>query len=526
MRAFFREHWRPLSLLSFLGIAHILVYRGVAIDDAFIFYRYGRSLAEGYGLTFNPGQYVEGYTSPLWTLLCGLLHLFPIRAPHPWMQVIGSVFALLSAFLMYFVGREIFQKEHLGWSLFPALLMVATPGWAHYAVSGMETSLHVCLLSGALLLWLSSGLSWRFGVVIGLAGICRPEIPYVFAVFVGLSWLRRFWDEDADWCWFKVVQTCAIFALFWGGWLIFRLDYYGEWLPNTYFAKSTPLLEGLRSGWTYTFNYLKATYFLSLVGLLILAALKRWKGVSIGLLWLLCCLPTLRLGSDWMPFYRFFFHYKAFELALWAYTLWAINDRFALESYLRPGFLVTLYLIVCPFFLTIPTFDNAPEMNKSGLAIQRRYKRLGLFLRKQKPHQIALLDAGAIAYYARVPILDLAGLTNRKIAKSPGQLHKKQFDPMYIFSQRPEWILLRTQGKPLPLGQVKHLKIRSPKGKTVIVSLANEPFLPPRMMFPVERALYLHPVFHKAYDYVQSRTIRKHDGETSYAQHLFRLKKK
>lgn len=42
-------------------------------DDAMISMRYARNLAEGYGLVWNPGERVEGYTNPLWTLWMALI---------------------------------------------------------------------------------------------------------------------------------------------------------------------------------------------------------------------------------------------------------------------------------------------------------------------------------------------------------------------------------------------------------------------------------------------------------------------
>ena len=39
------------------------------MDDAWISFRYARSLVQGHGLTFNPGEWVEGYSNLSWTLL-------------------------------------------------------------------------------------------------------------------------------------------------------------------------------------------------------------------------------------------------------------------------------------------------------------------------------------------------------------------------------------------------------------------------------------------------------------------------
>ena len=53
-------------------------------DDAFISFRYVRNLLEGHGLVFNPGEYVEGYSSFLWVLelsaIWGLSGVAPERA--------------------------------------------------------------------------------------------------------------------------------------------------------------------------------------------------------------------------------------------------------------------------------------------------------------------------------------------------------------------------------------------------------------------------------------------------------------
>src|SRR6266478_8931996 len=44
------------------------------IDDAFINFRYSENLASGLGPVFNPGERVEGYTTPAWVFLLAGLH--------------------------------------------------------------------------------------------------------------------------------------------------------------------------------------------------------------------------------------------------------------------------------------------------------------------------------------------------------------------------------------------------------------------------------------------------------------------
>ena len=38
-------------------------------DDAFISFRYAENFVNGYGFTWNPGVFLEGYTNFLWTVL-------------------------------------------------------------------------------------------------------------------------------------------------------------------------------------------------------------------------------------------------------------------------------------------------------------------------------------------------------------------------------------------------------------------------------------------------------------------------
>src|SRR3954447_14615800 len=58
-------------------------------DDAFISFRYADNLARGNGLVWNAGEYVEGYTNFLWTMIIAgvlWLNLEPVIVS----QVIGT----------------------------------------------------------------------------------------------------------------------------------------------------------------------------------------------------------------------------------------------------------------------------------------------------------------------------------------------------------------------------------------------------------------------------------------------------
>ena len=57
-----------ISAIALGGIARALTLAWIC-DDAFISLRYAANLVAGDGLVYNVGEYVEGYTNLLWTLL-------------------------------------------------------------------------------------------------------------------------------------------------------------------------------------------------------------------------------------------------------------------------------------------------------------------------------------------------------------------------------------------------------------------------------------------------------------------------
>ncbi|HET9915037.1 MAG TPA: hypothetical protein VFQ13_24315, partial [Anaerolineales bacterium] len=70
----------------------------ILFDDAMISMRYAYNLAHGLGLVWNAGEYVEGFTNPLWVGYMALFHLFPIPASQIsfYIQLSGLVFLALN----------------------------------------------------------------------------------------------------------------------------------------------------------------------------------------------------------------------------------------------------------------------------------------------------------------------------------------------------------------------------------------------------------------------------------------------
>lgn len=205
-------------------------------DDAYITFRYALNLANGHGLAFNPGEHVEGFSNPLWTLLLASLHVLTGADLPDIARVAGLFFALATlGYVSLIILRSADAPASLPLSL-ALLLIVLTPGFHVYATAGLEGPMLGFLLTSGLALSLRSSRGSRLSAALlfGLAGITRPEGPlYALLWFLAtlnpaLSFPKLLRMEIGR----LLVMIAPIAA-----WQIFRLTYFGAWLPNTAIAK-------------------------------------------------------------------------------------------------------------------------------------------------------------------------------------------------------------------------------------------------------------------------------------------------
>ena len=299
-------------------------------DDAFISFRYARNLVDGHGLVFNPGERVEGYTNFLWTLeLAGIWALFGVRPEHsaPWLSVLFTAGTL--AVVLYQVARMP-SLRHRGLVAWMSLGLLC--GSATFAVwtsgGGLETRQFTFLVVAAVVL-LSVHRGSRLGLlsasfVLGLASLTRPEGLLIAGCCIGWFVLQSMAGASAldvrgadgkvkrfpavvIWVlkrvdWRAVACLVLPFALMVGAHFLFRFLYYGELLPNTYYAKF------VRPWWDMGLRYYAAagleTGLYLLVPLAAAGAWIRWRSRrdSIYGLSLLCiglhAVYVMRVGGD------------------------------------------------------------------------------------------------------------------------------------------------------------------------------------------------------------------------------------
>jgi len=200
------------------------------MDDAWIHQVYVRSLATEGTLSYNPGTPEAGFSSLLWVLVQVPFHLVGI-APHVYAKLVGLAFCLLAGFGASRVASS------LGASSFGsavALLLVAvTPAFAFSAVSGMEVTLTSALLFHGVA-ELLRGRTARSGVLLGLAGLARPEVGV--SVLVCALWWSLRPDRRAG-VGRDLVRLLAPAALMGGAWMVLNIGLTGHPLPTTFYVK-------------------------------------------------------------------------------------------------------------------------------------------------------------------------------------------------------------------------------------------------------------------------------------------------
>lgn len=210
---------------------------GFPLDDAWIHLVYGRSVAEGGYPAYNSGVPSTGSTSPLWAYVLGLLHVtLRQTALVVWgVKIVGIVLHGATAFLSF---RLVSRMTSSAWSgSLAGVFLGACPVLAATALSGMEIPLGCALCLGGIHFFLKE--RWRMsGVLLGLAGLARPEFGAVILVLAGDAILRVMKGRGARGGFVKFAAPVALFACLFVGW---NLAVDGRPFPATFYAKAMPV---------------------------------------------------------------------------------------------------------------------------------------------------------------------------------------------------------------------------------------------------------------------------------------------
>lgn len=461
-----REGQRNIWLATLLGLivsAVLLVQRGqrywaFTLDDSFITLRYARHLADGLGPIWNSAsEPTEGYTTALWMVLLAAAQVVGIDGL--WFaKASGVVFALgalaVAARLVDHACRYAGLTQWPRLLGLTALFAVAAAYWplGLHAVSGMETTFSCLILtvffclSTRLTCWqrtsesMTSPLGAQLGCAALFATLTRPEAALPCAATIMVHLAQRTRSERMPFA----RQISAWFVLPGAVYLLLRWHHFGLLFPLSFYVKATnqPWFTGLPDvvGFFRPFAVEQPWWIL----LLAYGAVRN-RSVR----------PALIGSGCFALFFIFPEHIMAFEsrymLPLFPLLAAVIGIGLAHAAQQlsalapireRPAFAVALTFVALCACAWFPLPGDARKREQAwldyGHNLQKAHVALARDLAPARASggRIALLDVGAIGYYADWYTIDTFGLNDAHVA-----LTKRQ-DMEYVLAKRPDLLVV------------------------------------------------------------------------------------
>ncbi|MBD3298329.1 MAG: hypothetical protein GF341_06715 [candidate division Zixibacteria bacterium] len=416
-----RQQLIVIALVLVLFVVQVAILYPFGIDDVGISYRYALHLAEGEGLTWNPGgEPVEGYSNLLWVLILAGGKMLGTDI-EPLSKMLGVVLGALNLIMIVMLCRRLWPQSRWWWV--PAGFVVLSPEWIAWTVSGLEiaifgTFLLVGLLGASLQ---GSRRLWLLSVSVAGLALTRPEGAVLGFVLLAVAyWLERRHVKTVRMS--DYLLPLIVLAVVSIGLIVFRLSYYGYPFPNTVVAKFDPAMPSAKQiGWWLV-------YTLPLIASIVIIWQTRtspkqpfvlWTGVALAIVQILIVLPVV-------PVMHFLHRYQIAFLPLLAVAAPAgiefVRRRYSGVAPLTLGILALWSMQGWPAVWS--RMQGDVYMREQQMCIVERLNAL-----KGNP-TVALQDAGRIPFETDLPALDAWGLCDIEIAR-------EGFTPETILRRRP-----------------------------------------------------------------------------------------
>ncbi|MFA6197078.1 MAG: hypothetical protein WC656_10595 [Sulfurimonas sp.] len=433
--------------LVLFGLIHLSLYFTFQPDDTFIYLVYIKNLLQGHGLSFN-GEYVEGFSSVLWVYLNALFAWLPTDYLVI-SKFISGGFYFLIPYLMFKILLIITENKVSKTNI---LILLSTyflyPPLAIWAMAGLETMLYSFWLLFCLYYYFtirsihksSSNQEFKIiGILFGVLATIRPEafalvgIVFLYEMYLFFKTKRMDYKFYTN---FFIAYFIAITIL-----LLWRYSLYGEFLPITAIAKTGNLSHQIVVGLGYIKGFFSDWWPLVLLYVFALLKLFFTKNTLVHS-WNIISFITvtgytlfiIASGADWMQSYRFFI--PIIPIAFITIYLSLVENKVMI-------FIVLLPLIAFFTEKNIPLYKNIQQdisATYGDILIGKYLKNLHL----DSNEYIAVVDAGAIPYYADNKTIDMVGLNNKHIAHLAGTFMQK-YDNDFVLKNRPIYIQIHVQ---------------------------------------------------------------------------------
>lgn len=421
----------PIALaLNYLRFAYTNnKFMGFPLDDPWIHLTFAKNLAQYFSFSYFKDEVVTaGSTSPLYTFILSVM--FFITGNEMLMSyALGITFFAAASFFFYNLSVIEFDKETIFALLCTGIFIMDK--WMNFiADSGMETTLFIFILILSAYLYRKRK-AVPLAISLGLIMWTRPDgIVFIIALVIDYLLVRHYSKDQYELKLFSdsdLKKMGLIFVIFTA--LYFALNYAlsGSILPNTYTAKMIYYSPDLRSRWDFLKNevwlYFKyGSYYLVMWGFLF-SVLKLIydiyrKTYNQNTLYILFALGLVlvyylklpyahRFGRYMMPILPFFFlvaviGFRDFARIINKYTE---NTLFAKSIF--------YILVAIVYYMGITNYEETKELYAAECRyINDRQVKAAKWLATytKEGDIIATHDVGAIGYYSKRKVIDLAGL--------------------------------------------------------------------------------------------------------------------
>jgi hypothetical protein len=418
-----------IALISFLAV-------DTEVDDAFIVYRYVDRLLAQKGLTYNDGEYVEGFTSLLWTLILAVCSFTFKARPHIVAVWMNYAFILSSAISMLWL-LKILRVNNL---LKVASLFLFGISVLYFKVVyfGLEFGLFALLLILFFCFFLASldypnykKMARKDSFLTGFLAVglfaTRPESAVLLPALLLIVYLSQRHNQKIK---TALIYSGCSFVIFLIPIITWRLIYFGELLPNSIIAKSIPFdslfsetapfsrkkLIGM--GFDYIIEAYKFNPSLVFTTILAgLAAVKKIRTLELSLLYFPILWQHIIIiinGGDWMEFSRFITMFVPLFIIILILLLEAFGKESKTISVAGLLIFSSLYL-----YTNIPYLILTAQHLEGSLGKYDSYQIVGQALNDVWLEKDILTPEaiGRIAYFMpNALIRDPAGLTDKVLA--------------------------------------------------------------------------------------------------------------
>jgi tetratricopeptide (TPR) repeat protein len=436
------------------GLAYYYIYYAYSVhnehcfplDDSWIHLTFARNIIEYGSYSYYKNEMITaGSTSPLYTLLLSLGYIF-IKNEYLLSFSVGILCFSLTTLAIFLLSRIIYSENWLG--IFAAVIFALDRWMNFFADSGMETPLYILLLVITYYYYFKRK-AVISGLMLGLTMWARPDaVAFIFAIivdyFIFLYFKRKSGEENRSIGIFSnvdLIKFISVFGLIIAIYITMNLILSGTILPNTFSAKTVYYTPEFRSRSDFlkyeVWGYFTSTSYSLLIAPFIFGILKiiydkiklKYNPLLPAGLFILSLiflywykLPFAAVKGRYLvpiiPFYIIISVYGAREF--FKLISISINDK-KIVNVLSIIFFISVVIYSSYSYSTQKT-DYAEQIHH----ISVRNLAAAKWINENTPENsvIASHDIGALEYYTRRKILDVAGLV------SP-QFTPRLFDPNF-----------------------------------------------------------------------------------------------